>query len=203
MAPKKSSALPELDYERAVGPDTRDPRALKTQWPCFGEHPELMVGNNKYAQWKHCAVCCYRVSYVPREGAPGSDSKTENFPTIRKALAQLHEDIGDVQPEGEMVKVAIDLEYARNRYQQLIQKFDRRRAPVTRAPMLPKPTSGSTTVRPTATPELKSGYKEKESSEGDAMMNPNLVDMVDGPPGRPSPISTTGSWSVTGSPDQQ
>ena len=46
-------------------------------------------------------------------------------------------------------------------------------------------------------------YKEKESSEGDAMMNPNLVDMVDGPPGRPSPISTTGSWSVTGSPDQQ
>ena len=202
MAPKKSSALPELDYERAVGPDTRDPRALKTQWPCFGEHPELTVGNNKYAQWKHCAVCCYRVSYVPREGAPGSDSKTENFPTIRKALARLHEDIGDVQPEGEMVKVAIDLEYARNRYHQLIQKFDRKKAPAT-APAAPSKSTSLTTARPSMTPALKGGYKEPSPSEEGALMNPNLVDMEDGPPGRPSPISSATSWSVTGSPDQQ
>ncbi|CAE7387909.1 unnamed protein product, partial [Symbiodinium sp. CCMP2592] len=154
-----------------------------TQWPCFGEHPELTVGNNKYAQWKHCATCCYRVSYVPREGAPGSDSKTENFPTIRKALAQLHEDIGDVQPEGEMVKVAIDLEYARNRYHQLIQKFDRRRAPATRGPTTTKATLGPSAAKPSTTPTLKSGYKETELREDGAMINPNLVDMEDGPPG--------------------
>ncbi|CAE7897604.1 unnamed protein product, partial [Symbiodinium necroappetens] len=100
-------------------------------------------------------------------GAFGSDSKTENFPTIRKALAQLREDIGDVQPEGEMVKVAIDLEYAKNRYHQLIQRFDRKRA-VSTMPAA-KGSSTSTTVsmaaRPSAHPSLKGGYKEKNPSE--------------------------------------
>ncbi|CAE7548364.1 unnamed protein product, partial [Symbiodinium necroappetens] len=114
--------------------DPRDCRALRTQWPCYGHHPEVAIGNNKFAQWKSCAVCSYRLSYVPREGAPGSDSKTENFPTVRRALSTLHGDIGDVQPDAEMVRVAIEMEYAKNMYHQLIQKFDKKRAVATVPP---------------------------------------------------------------------
>eukprot|EP00439_Symbiodinium_sp_Y106_P043386 s5396_g5.t1 len=95
-----------------VEADPRDPRALRTQWPCYGDHPEVAIGNNKFGQWKSCAVCSYRLSYTPREGAPGSDSKTENFPTVRRALSRLYEDIGDVRPDAEMVRVAIEMEYA-------------------------------------------------------------------------------------------
>ncbi|CAE7794539.1 unnamed protein product [Symbiodinium sp. CCMP2592] len=165
-AAAKSSAMPALDPERLVEADPRDPRALRTQWPCYGYHPEVSVGNNKYGQWKHCAVCSYRLSYTPREGAPGSDTKTENFVTVRRALSQLHADIGDVQVIEEMVKVAIEMEYAKNRYHQLIQKFDKKKAVATH----PKP--AATTSTPVAT--TTSGYKVTVENE---LLNPNLVDM--------------------------
>ena len=89
MAPKtKGNALPALDPSRMVEADPRDPRALRTQWPCYGDHPEVAIGNNKFGQWKSCAVCSYRLSYTPREGAPGSDSKTEKLPNGQASSVQ-------------------------------------------------------------------------------------------------------------------
>ena len=199
MAPKtKGNSLPALDPSRMVEADPRDPRALRTQWPCYGDHPEVAIGNNKFGQWKSCAVCSYRLSCTPREGAPGSDSKTENFPTVRRALSRLYEDIGDVKPDAEMVRVAIEMEYARNRYHQLIQKFDKKRAVAT---VPPKEVIESTVTSAAPSHKVKGYISEKEGPP--ELLNPNLVEMEDGPPGRPSLSSSMTSWSVTGSPAAQ
>ncbi|OLQ15076.1 hypothetical protein AK812_SmicGene734 [Symbiodinium microadriaticum] len=168
-APDASSAQAFSD-SRAVEADPRDCRALRTQWPCYGHHPEVAIGNNKFAQWKSCAVCSYRLSYVPREGAPGSDSKTENFPTVRRALSTLHGDIGDVQPDAEMVRVAIEMEYANH---QLIQKFDKKRAVAT----VPPKEMIEATSSQAAMPSKAKGYQREMKGDVPELLNPNLVEM--------------------------
>lgn len=64
-----------LEWQRAVGPDVRDPRCDGP--PCNGHHRAAAPGkgscsgSNKWAKWVGCEVCQLRLQYVPRVGAPG------------------------------------------------------------------------------------------------------------------------------------
>eukprot|EP00435_Cladocopium_sp_Y103_P060805 s110_g22.t1 len=64
-----------LEWDRAVGPDARDPRLEGP--PCHGHHRPAAPGkgscsgSNKWAKWIGCEVCQLRLQYIPRVGAPG------------------------------------------------------------------------------------------------------------------------------------
>ena len=193
--PKKGCPAPPLDYSREMKADPRDVRMAKTQWPCYGKHTEGRPGSNKWGQWVHCSVCSLRLSYIPREGAPGHTTKVENSKTILRSMAQLKLDLHEKTPTAEHVHAAIEYQYAKDRYLQAIHvsHMDHGTNPVTETP-IPKAGmaagSGDT---------MSAGY----------LGNPNATEMEDGLVGKPILTPRRGpaspdSWSeVPSSPDRQ
>ena len=49
-----------FDDARKVGPDLRDPRMHRQQWPCYGSHQPAKPRANTFGQWVHC-----RLEYTP------------------------------------------------------------------------------------------------------------------------------------------
>lgn len=81
----------EFDHTRQMGPDARDPRLLKTTWPCFNQHvPEK--GSNRWGLWEQCAKCALRMAYTPAVGAQGQSTKTELTQNVQEALHRLRTD---------------------------------------------------------------------------------------------------------------
>jgi hypothetical protein len=79
----------ELDQERMISVDTRDPRAMG-EGPCGTDHTPKETGN-QWARWTDCSRCCLRMEYIPYTHAPAQSTRTENPKDIRDALKELWE----------------------------------------------------------------------------------------------------------------
>ncbi|CAE7295575.1 GIP [Symbiodinium sp. CCMP2592] len=99
---------PSLDPTRRMRADTRDPRAAKAQWPCYGAHQPAPPQSNRHGQWVHCAICDYRLLYTPRKGSPANTTATTNGPTVKMMLSQLQPLMGDVRPTAQICKHMLD-----------------------------------------------------------------------------------------------
>lgn len=84
----KKTQTAELDPARTMGPDQRDPRNNKKQWPCFGIHHPWESGN-RYGRWTECEKCGFRLAYIPRVTAPAQSTATNNEANVREALKRL------------------------------------------------------------------------------------------------------------------
>ncbi|CAE7025424.1 TY1B-NL2 [Symbiodinium natans] len=165
--------------------DPRDPRSDKEQWPCMGAHPQVTVGKNRYGEWHHCSVCNLRTKYIPREGAPSSDTQAINHAMMLRALRQLETDIAPHLPDHELVKVAYDKEVADNRYLQLVKRVAPAKAESKIAVKFVSKNLEKS--RP-----LPGGYHpEPGQSSLEVLENPNLMDSPEGQ-------SSTGSALVIG-----
>lgn len=91
-APKKEPDEAKFDFERAVGPDPRDPRT--TGPPCNGKHVPAPMhrgsqsGKNQSAMWTACSVCGLRLRYVPAYGAHGIHRKAGPLPSDVKLVTE-------------------------------------------------------------------------------------------------------------------
>lgn len=81
----------EYDETRRVGPDPRDPRASKSQWPCFGTHAPTSNGN-RFGRWEECHRCAHRLSYIPAVNAPAQSTHVDLPQNVVEALARLRSD---------------------------------------------------------------------------------------------------------------
>ena len=117
MAPKaaKTTVEKQWDWDRAVPMDPRDPRSLTTQWPCMGNHNPMKWHSNKWAQWRHCAICALRLDYVPSLGSPANSTSQPNPGTVAQALKELKNMMGPLPPTESMVRVIIDKVTAEHR----------------------------------------------------------------------------------------
>ncbi|CAK8989535.1 Dynein heavy chain [Durusdinium trenchii] len=88
-AKAKSKGYTKFDDTRTQGPDQRDPRMQKETWPCFGDHPEVTMGNNRYGQWTECSKCGLRLKYTPATNAPAQTTKTNLPMNVTEAIARL------------------------------------------------------------------------------------------------------------------
>ena len=108
MAPKKTTPV-ELDEERRVEADPRDPRSSPTVWPCFNVHVPNKAQSNKGGTWHHCAVCNLRLDYTPKPGAPANTTACENPTMVQRALKELQAALPqEMNPNGELVKAFMD-----------------------------------------------------------------------------------------------
>ncbi|CAE7260736.1 unnamed protein product [Symbiodinium sp. CCMP2592] len=151
------------------------------------EQGNVHVGSNRYGMWEECEVCALRLKYTPREGAPSSDTKVENAVTVQRAMALLREDLKDGKPDRELVKVALEMEYAKNRYEQLL----RRRGVIPVA----KSTVGTPPKIDEKGKDVTPGPARETAGYGD-MENPNHHEMEDGVVGKPIPGTATSSPST-------
>ena len=85
----KKAPLPDFDHDRKLAWDPKDPRALPSQWPCFGQHVAGSMMSNPHAQWQHCKHCNLRILYVPRIGSPASHMQNHHPDMVLKMLGQL------------------------------------------------------------------------------------------------------------------
>jgi hypothetical protein len=86
--PEKASP-PPFDEARKVGPDLRDPRMRRHQWPCYGNHQAAKPKANPFGQWIQCRVCNLRLEYTPRRGATAQATKVENEHQVIRMLQEL------------------------------------------------------------------------------------------------------------------
>lgn len=87
----KNKSQVVFDRTRTMTPTSQDPRSDPSQWPCMGQH-EIKAYNNKWGEWKECAVCNLRVAYTPAQGAPATSCKTDHGPNVISALERLRAD---------------------------------------------------------------------------------------------------------------
>ena len=122
MAPKKAEN--ELDLERAMPPDSRDPRTQAKTWPCFNKHVAGKDQVNKYGKWHNCTVCGLRMLYTPLKGAPCNSTATINAGNMNKALKELYEMMPKGQkPTEEFVKVMLEKVIAEERLRVLLDNY--------------------------------------------------------------------------------
>ncbi|CAE7258173.1 TY1B-NL2, partial [Symbiodinium necroappetens] len=88
--------------------------------------------------------------------------------TVRRAMKALHEDLGNQLPTHELVKVAIEVEYAKNRYEQLLRVKGY------------KAKSLGATEHEIHTPVDKVQPWATEVTDPELLGNPNAVEMDDG-----------------------
>ena len=128
MAPKQTKEEKELylDFERTVTADLRDPRAKSHQWPCMGNHNKAKPQSNKWGQWTNCAVCGLRMEYIPKKGAPASETHQPNPAMVLRALKELQQLLpGGALPEEALVRVVIDKVVAEERMTTLLEEYQR------------------------------------------------------------------------------
>ena len=89
QATGKKTAKYELDHERKMGVDERDPRHLG-EGPCRNTHSPKPY-TNQWAVWKDCTKCCLRMEYTPYTHSPSQTTKTDNAENVREALQELRE----------------------------------------------------------------------------------------------------------------
>ena len=89
-ATRKAKAKNKITYDetRRAGPDERDPRASKTQWPCMGNHVPSS-GGNRFGLWEQCSRCGLRLSYTPATTAPAQNTYVDLPRNVIEALARL------------------------------------------------------------------------------------------------------------------
>jgi hypothetical protein len=122
MAPKKVEH--EMDMERQMLPDSRDPRTQTTTWPCFNQHVAGKDQANKYGKWHNCTVCGLRMLYIPFKGAPCNSTSTINPGNMNKALKELKEMMPKGQkPNEELVKVILEKVIAEERLRVLLDNY--------------------------------------------------------------------------------
>lgn len=97
----KGKARP-FDPERKVGLDSRDPRASPDQWPCFGEHNPGTPHANPHGQWIHCTVCNLRLSYMPRQGSHGQNTKMDAPAMTLRMLTEVKKLMNSAPPSAEI-----------------------------------------------------------------------------------------------------
>ncbi|CAL1146255.1 unnamed protein product, partial [Cladocopium goreaui] len=115
-----------LDFERTVTTDLRDPRAKSHQWPCMGNHNKAKPQSNKWGQWTNCTVCGLRMEYIPKKGAPASDTHQPNPAMVLRALKELQQLLpGGALPEEALVRVVIDKVVAEERMTTLLEEYQR------------------------------------------------------------------------------
>ena len=110
--PKQKAA--ELDWTRATGLDSRDPRFECPDPDVLRQHLEPALHGhmpkwrgNAYASWATCAKCQIRVAYVPRQGATGSYRASGPMPVdVARAMAI---PAPPPQPAVEVMKVRRDV----------------------------------------------------------------------------------------------
>ena len=119
MAPKKATIQENLDLEREVPMDPRDPRS-KPSWPCMGNHVPSRLQGNKWAAWSNCQTCALRLRYVPKVGAPGNQAASPNPKTVQKVLNELREALEPgMMPNEELFKIYMEKSLAEDRIQVL------------------------------------------------------------------------------------
>ena len=125
MAPK-TTEIKDMDWDRTVPMDPRDPRSLRTQWPCMGNHIPMKWHSNKWGQWTHCSRCALRLEYVPKIGAPANSSALVNPGNVKKALEELQRDLpGHMEPNEELVRVMIEKVIAEERMKTLLAEYQK------------------------------------------------------------------------------
>jgi len=89
-ATRKAKAKAKVSYDetRRAGPDERDPRVSKTQWPCMGDHIPGR-GGNRFGLWEQCGRCGLRLSYTPATTAPAQTTHVDLPRNVVEALARL------------------------------------------------------------------------------------------------------------------
>ena len=89
-ATRKAKAKAKITYDetRRVGPDERDPRVSKTQWPCMGDHVPS-PGGNRFGLWEQCGRGGLRLSYTPATTAPAQSTHVDLPRNVVEALARL------------------------------------------------------------------------------------------------------------------
>ena len=80
-----------VEFIKSMTPqkEPRDPRADPEQWPCHGNHIPGKGHSNAHGEWTHCAVCNYRLKYVPKKGSNSANTKVENAEMVRRMLTEL------------------------------------------------------------------------------------------------------------------
>lgn len=128
MAPKTTTkdVTKDLDMERTIGADPRDPRYASTTWPCFGNHIPSKDQSNKYAMWRHCTKCDLRLTYVPKKGSPCTHTSTTNPADILKALNELKSQLPpEVEPNAALVKAMHEKVVATERMTVMLQEYQK------------------------------------------------------------------------------
>lgn len=106
----KSKNPTSFDETRSFGVDHRDPRTLKTTWPCMGEHANIKTSNNRFGRWSECEKCGLRVAYTPAVTAPSEYTKCENPTNVTEALHKLRTEGWTAEEvHSKMVKSAITI----------------------------------------------------------------------------------------------
>lgn len=122
----KPKASDNLDSSRQMVMDPRDPRSKTSQWPCFGNHSESNFMSNKWGAWKTCRTCGIRVIYVPKQGAPASDTKQVNGPMMLQALEELQNLLPQgMAPDENLVKTMMEKVIAETRMKTLLQEYEK------------------------------------------------------------------------------
>ncbi|CAK8992066.1 Novobiocin biosynthesis protein H [Durusdinium trenchii] len=165
MAPKKTTPV-ELDEERRVEADPRDPRSSPTVWPCFNVRvPNMKAQPNKWGTWHHCAVCNLRLDYTPKPGAPANTTACENPTMVQRALKELQAALPqEMNPNGELVKAFMDKVTADKRIHYLMtdarSRLEKNMATVAKAKALVKPSNPATRSKNLRTAN-SAGYAEE------------------------------------------
>ncbi|CAK9012313.1 Cytoplasmic dynein 1 heavy chain 1 [Durusdinium trenchii] len=108
--PKKVKGYVKFDETRSQGPDQRDPRVLPDTWPCYGNHQDATMGNNRYGQWTECAKCGLRLKYTPTATAPAQTTKTNLPMNVTEAIAKLRsEGWAEEEMSAQVMKSAIEV----------------------------------------------------------------------------------------------
>ena len=164
MAPKKTTPV-ELDEERRVEADPRDPRSSPTVWPCFNVHVPNKAQSNKWGTWHHCAVCNLRLDYTPKPGAPANTTACENPTMVQRALKELQAALPqEMNPNGELVKAFMDKVTADERIRYLMMdarsRLEKNMATVAKAKALVKSSNPATHSKNLRTAN-SAGYAEE------------------------------------------
>ena len=178
MAPKKVEH--EMDMERQMPPDGRDPRTQPTMWPCFNKHVAGKDQANKYGKWHNCTL---RMLYIPFKGAPCNSTSTINPGNMTKALKELKEMMpADQKPNEELVKVILDKVMAEERLRVLLDNYKldlkKNQEKITKAKAKATPTSttqssgGYAVEEPQSSNQSPSSWTELHPAEPTAEINP-------------------------------
>ena len=164
MAPKKTTPV-ELDEERRVEADPRDPRSSPTVWPCFNVHVPNKAQSNKWGTWHHCALCNLRLDYTPKPGAPANTTACENPTMVQRALKELQAALPqEMNPNGELVKAFMDKVTADERIRYLMMdarsRLEKNMATVAKAKALVKSSNPATHSKNLRTAN-SAGYAEE------------------------------------------
>lgn len=140
-ASKSKARVPSserYDYERATGPDPRDPRAQG--YPCWGQHQAMpegrgsLSGRNGHGRWTVCQKCRIRLEYIPTFGAKGTFRQAGPLPRdVRTAVEQIGTAVEDHPPAREMLNnKAVGVIGAEESMRRRLQQLENEKSAVTK-----------------------------------------------------------------------